>query len=344
MKKSMKKLGALVLAGLVSVLGGGAVSAHLDTMPTENEPAQKPVVYFTKDISSQGLVNVYDKLGFNPKGKVGIKISTGEPPRSNYLRPELLKGIVDKTHATIVEDNVAYGGPRSQTATHEQVIKEHGFTSIAPVDILDADGSVPLPVKNGRWLKQDYVGTHFNNYDDYIVISHFKGHAMAGFGGALKNISIGFASSMGKALIHTHGEQRNVAGIDWFALAQDPFLESMADADQAVMNAKKDHIVFINVLNRLSVDCDCDGNPAEPDIHDIGILASTDPVAIDQASLDLVAGKPGSEELVKRVFMRDGTHLLETAKNEGVGSKAYTLVDIDQENPDHANQENADQK
>lgn len=324
-----KKLTGMIMGALMLGLGGMTASAALPTMPTYSPQKEKAVVYFTRDISSQGLVKVYEALNFNAKGKTGIKISTGEPPKSNYLRPELLKGIVDKTHGTIVEDNTAYGGARADSASHWKVIKEHGFLDIAPVDILDEEGSMALPVKNGRWLKENLVGSHFKNYDSYVVVSHFKGHAMAGFGGALKNISIGFGSAEGKALIHSAGKYHSLQGVNFMELAQDPFLESMAEADESVVNARKGNIAFVNVLNRLSVDCDCDGNPAEPDIHDIGILASTDPVAIDQASLDLIAGAPGSGELVKRIFMRDGTHTVEAAKDLGVGTKDYVLVDID---------------
>lgn len=324
-----KKLAGMVMGALMLGLGGMTTSAALPTIPTYSPEKEKAVVYFTRDISSQGLVKVYDALHFNAEGKTGIKISTGEPPKSNYLRPELLKGIVDKTHGTIVEDNTAYGGARSESASHWNVIKDHGFLDKAPVDILDEEGSMALPVKNGRWLKENLVGSHFKNYDSYVVVSHFKGHAMAGFGGALKNISIGFGSAEGKALIHSGGRYHSLKGVNFMELPQNPFLESMAEADESVMNARKGNIAFVNVLNRLSVDCNCDGNPAEPDIHDIGILASTDPVAIDQASLDLIAGAPGSRELVKRIFMRDGTHTVEAAKDLGVGTKDYVLIDID---------------
>ena len=250
----------------------------------ENTSSGVSTVYMTTDISPEGLMKVYEQLGFTPTGNVAVKLSTGEPPASNYLRPELIKNLVQSVNGTIVECNTAYGGSRSSTAMHKQVAEEHGFTAIADVDIMDEEGSMSLPVKNGKHLSENYVGTHFKNYDSFIVLSHFKGHSMAGFGGAIKNISIGIGSSEGKAWIHSGGTSKTNA---WGG-EQDDFLESMGEAGQAVVNSLDGKIVFVNVLNRLSVDCDCDGNPAEPDIHDIGILASTDPVAIDKASIDLV--------------------------------------------------------
>lgn len=236
-----------------------------------------PVVYMTREITPEGLMAVYQALQWEPQGRVAVKLSTGEPPASNYLRPELIAGLVQSLDGTIVECNTAYGGSRAETAMHYQVAEEHGFTAIADFQILDEEGSMTLPVQDGTRLSENYVGAAFEDYDSYLVLSHFKGHSMAGYGGAIKNISIGLGSSEGKAWIHSAGSSRtNPWGGD-----QDAFLESMAEAGKSVSDYLGDQIVYINVMNRLSVDCDCDGNPAEPDMHDIGILASTDPVALD---------------------------------------------------------------
>jgi uncharacterized Fe-S center protein len=285
-----------------------------------------PTVYFTRDISPAGLVRAYEALGWTPNGKVGIKMSTGESSKSNYLRPELIKDLVAKTNGTIVECNTAYGGNRSDSASHWAAIRERGFLDVAPVDIMDEEGDLTLPVNGGNILSENYVGSHFNDYGSFIVLSHFKGHAMAGFGGALKNISIGFASSTGKKWIHSGGTSRE----SMWGGEQNAFLESMADADKAIMDhVGRDNIVFINVLNRISIDCDCDGNPAEPDIHDIGILVSRDPVAIDQAGIDMVSVADGNEKLMQRIADRNGLHILESAEKIGVGTRKYKLVDLD---------------
>lgn len=302
------------------------VSSTPDKKSTSNKEA---VVYMTKDISPNGLIAAYKSLGWTPSGKVGIKLSTGEPPASNYLKPDLIKDLVKSVDGTIVECNTAYGGSRTTTAMHMQVAKDHGFTAIANVDILDADGSMTLPVKGGTQLKENLVGSHFKNYDSYIVLSHFKGHEMAGYGGAIKNISIGFGSTEGKCLIHTAGRSRS----SMWGGVQDEFLESMADAGKSVSDylGNGDRIVYVSVMNRLSIDCDCNGNPAEPDMHDIGILASTDPVALDQACLDLIyAQKDGDgKSLVNRIEKQNGLHTLENAEKIGLGSRTYKLVSID---------------
>lgn len=250
-----------------------------DTETTQQPEAAQgtPVVYMTQEITPEGLMAVYQALQWEPQGRVAVKLSTGEPPASNYLRPELIAGLVQSLDGTIVECNTAYGGSRAETAMHYQVAEDHGFTAIADFQILDEDGSMTLPVQGGTHLSENYVGAAFDDYDSYLVLSHFKGHSMAGYGGAIKNISIGLGSSEGKAWIHSAGSSRtNPWGGD-----QDAFLESMAEAGKSVSDYLGDQIVYINVMNRLSVDCDCDGNPAEPDMHDIGILASTDPVALD---------------------------------------------------------------
>lgn len=282
------------------------------------------VVYMTTDISSESLVEIYEALDWNPSGKVAVKLSTGEPPASNYLDPDLIADLVQMVDGTIVENNTAYGGSRSSTAMHYQVAEEHGFTEIADVDILDEEGSSPLTVENGKHLTENLVGSHFHNYDFYLVLSHFKGHAMAGYGGAIKNISIGLASSEGKTIIHT----ANSGGSMWDA-DQNSFLESMGEAAKSVTDTLGDRIVYINVMNRLSVDCDCDGNPAEPDMHDIGILASTDPVALDQACIDLVYSAEDGASLVNRIESRNGLLTLQYGEEIGLGSRNYQLVNID---------------
>lgn len=296
----------------------------------EQPSSDSPVVYFTSDISPEGLVAVYEKLGWNPTGKVAVKLSTGEPPASNYLRPELIKDLVQAVDGTIVECNTAYGGSRSQAAMHYQVAKDHGFTDIADFQILDEDGSMSLTVNGGSVLKENFVGKAFADYEDYLILSHFKGHAMAGYGGAIKNISIGLGSSEGKAWIHSGGTSRTNA---WGG-EQDAFLEAMAEAGKFVSDylGNGERIVYVNVMNRLSVDCDCDGNPAEPDMHDIGILASTDPVALDQACIDLIyAQKDGDgASLVRRIESRNGLHTLEHAEEIGLGSRSYQLIDINE--------------
>lgn len=300
-------------------------------MPQESDNSQTdtPKVYMTTDISPEGLKAVYDALGWSPTGKVAVKLSTGEPPASNYLRPELIKDLVQSIDGTIVENNTAYGGSRAETAMHYQVAKDHGFTDIAEFQILDENGSMTLPVTGGTQLSENYVGAHFGDYDSYLVLSHFKGHAMAGFGGAIKNISIGLGSSEGKCWIHSAGNSRTSP---WGG-AQDPFLESMAEVGKSVSDylGNGERIVYINVMNRLSVDCDCNGNPAEPDMHDIGILASTDPVAVDQACIDLIyAQKDGDgASLVNRIESRNGLHTLEHAAEIGLGSRTYELVSVD---------------
>ena len=298
-----------------------------DTETTQQPEAAQgtPVVYMTQEITPEGLMAVYQALQWEPQGRVAVKLSTGEPPTSNYLRPELIAGLVQSLDGTIVECNTAYGGSRAETAMHYQVAEDHGFTAIADFQILDEEGSMTLPVQGGTRLSENYVGAAFDDYDSYLVLSHFKGHSMAGYGGAIKNISIGLGSSEGKAWVHSAGSSlTNPWGGD-----QDAFLESMAEAGKSVSDYLGDQIVYINVMNRLSVDCDCDSNPAEPDMHDIGILASTDPVALDQACIDLVYGAEDGQSLVNRIESRNGLHTLEHAQQIGLGSRSYELVSID---------------
>ena len=285
-------------------------------------------VYFTKDISPAGMMAIYNKLGREATGKVAVKLSTGEAGNTHYLSPDLIKELVQKVNGTIVECNTAYGGSRASTALHRQVIEDHGFTKIAKVDILDEEGEISLPVTGGKHLTQDVVGSHFANYDFVLVLTHFKGHAMGGFGGALKNISIGFASPRGKVIIHTAATRES--GSIWYD-KQDDFLESMAEAAKAVSDSLDGgkRIMYISVMNHLSVDCDCDGNPAKPDMHDIGILGSLDPVALDQACVDLVYKAPDGGSLIKRMESRHGIHTVEHAAEIGLGTRDYDLVNID---------------
>lgn len=302
----------------------GGVEIDLSALPHQDEAAPA-AVYFISDISPESLVKAYQSLDVALPGRVGVKLSTGESEHTNYLRPALIGDLVQMLKGVIVECNTAYGGSRSSTAMHLQLAKDHGFTDIAEVDILDAEDSMEIPIEGGKRLSVDYVGSHFANYDSFLVLSHFKGHAMAGFGGAIKNISIGFGSAKGKGWIHSGGTSfTNIWGGE-----QDAFLEAMADAAKGVNEYMGDNIAYISVLNRLSVDCDCDGNPSEPDMHDIGILASSDPLAIDQAAIDLVYAMPDSASLTERIESRNGLHTLDAAEAVGLGSRAYNLVVIE---------------
>ncbi len=292
----------------------------------------KSKVYFTKNITPESLIKMYETLGVELKGKVAVKLSTGEAGGHYFLNPNLIKDLVHKVNGTIVECNTAYAGKRNTTKDHWETIKDHGFTDIATVDIMDEEGDMPIPVENGFHLKEDYVGAHLKNYDSMLVLSHFKGHAMGGFGGALKNISIGIGSSNGKTWIHTAGKTKNPAEL-WDNLPeQDFFLESMADACDAVINYMgKENMVYISVANNLSVDCDCDSNPHAPEMADLGIFASTDPVALDQACYDAVvnAEDPGKAALIERMNSRHGIHTVEAANKLGLGNREYEIVNID---------------
>ena len=292
---------------------------------TGETSTQAPSVYFTHSIESETLQAVFDAMGKGLAGKVGVKLSTGEPGGDHYLKASLISRLISAVDGTIVECNTAYGGSRSSTDAHYQVAADHGFTSIADFQIMDEDGSLSLPVEGGLHLSEDLVGAHFSDYDGFLVLSHFKGHAMAGFGGALKNISIGMASREGKLLIHSAGQNRT----SWQSAATPDFLESMADASKAVL-ASQPNMLFVNVMNNLSVDCDCESHPAPPKMADVGILASADPVALDQACVDLVyASDDDSADLIARIESLDGQHVLEAAERLGVGSRSYELVEID---------------
>ena len=272
------------------------------------EAPEAPKVYFVRDITPENMVRLYEALERPATGKVAVKLSTGEPGGHNFLKPELIKDLVQKVDDTIVECNTAYGGGRASTENHLKAAADHGFTAIAPVDIMDAEGEVSLPVKGGRHLRENFVGSHYPAYDFTVVLSHFKGHAMGGFGGAVKNISIGIASSAGKAWIHSAGKTKNAAQMWGNLPAQDDFLESMAEAAKSVADHCGEKILYINVMNNLSVDCDCDAHPEDPKMGDIGILASTDPVALDKACVDLVYASPdpGKVHLIERMESRPG--------------------------------------
>lgn len=331
----MKKNILVVLLATLLAATGCANAQKQRKASASSEPeaaaATLPKVYFFKEISSDNLVKIYEALGREAKGKVAVKLSTGEPGGHNFLQPSLIKALVQKVNGTIVECNTAYGGGRADTESHLKAAADHGFTAIAPVVIMDAEGEVELPVEGGKHLKFDIVGKDFLNYDFTIILSHFKGHAMGGFGGAIKNMSIGIASSNGKAWIHSAGKTR-VPAEAWKNLPeQDDFLESMAEAAKAVADHCGDRILYISVANNLSVDCDCDASPEEPRMGDIGILASLDPVALDRACTDLVRSSedPGKVHLIERIDSRHGMHTLDHAEALGMGSQKYELVELD---------------
>lgn len=313
----MKKL---LLAFCVSVCATG-LSAQSD-------------VFITREISPESLVRIYEALGRPADGKVAVKISTGEPGGHNFLQPELIRGLVEKVNGTIVECNTAYTGKRYSTEDHLKACEDHGFTAIAPVDIMDAKGEIRIPVQDTLHIKYDIVGASLPDYDFMIDLSHFKGHAMGGFGGALKNLSIGVASGNGKTYIHSAGKCSDREKI-WRNIAdQDAFLESMAAAAQGVAMHFGDRILYINVMNNMSIDCDCNGHPANPTIRDIGILASLDPVALDKACVDLVyqiQPEEGNDPraLIERIEQKHGIHTVEHAEKIGLGTTEYRLISID---------------
>lgn len=328
----MKKNLRMFLFTALMLMGANCVTAQNGGNNGRNEESgELPKVYMFKKISPENLVKIYEALGRQATGKVAVKLSTGEPGNNNYLQPALIKDLVRKVNGTIVECNTAYGGGRADTESHLKAAEDHGFTSIAKVDIMDAGGEVALPVKGGKHLKEDFVGKNYLNYDFTVVLSHFKGHPMGGFGGAIKNISIGIASSQGKAWIHSAGKTKSQAEV-WGSLPpQDDFLESMAEAAKAVTDHCKDHILYISVANNLSVDCDCVAKPEDPKMGDIGILASLDPVALDKACTDLVRASEdhGKIHLVERIDSRNGMHTLDYAEQLGMGSQKYELIKLD---------------
>lgn len=335
----MKKLITTVLVASVAIsLAAGCIISKTKistsnkvskqskvTSSSVKKAAGVPNVYMTTDISPKGLMDVYKALNRPAKGKVAIKLTVGEPTDTYYLSPKLIKNLVQSVKGTFVDCNTAYGGMRTTTAMHMQVAKDHGFTKYAKFDVLDSDGGyINLPIKNGKYLKNDMVGTHYKNYDFVIVLSHFKGHPMAGFGGAIKNMSIGFAVPKMKNLIHTAGKSTIFTPNP----SQDSFLDSMAEAAKAIADNRGKHILYISVMNNLSVDCDCVAYPAAPEMKDIGILASLDPVALDKACVDQVYKAKDGEALQQRIELFDGTHILDYAQKIGLGSKKYHLVKL----------------
>ncbi len=286
---------------------------------------EKSKVYFSRELTKENVVNMYKKLGVDLKGKVAVKVHSGEEGNQNYLKPEFFEDIVKCVNGTIVECNTAYEGMRNTTEKHKELIKNHGWTELFDVDIMDAEEEMELDIPNGKVIKKNFVGKHLENYDSMLVVSHFKGHPMGGFGGALKNISIGIASSHGKAYIHGAGIPENL----WTA-KHDLFLESMADADKSIVDYFKGNIAFINIMCNMSVDCDCCAVAEDPCMKDIGILASLDPVALDQACVDLVynSDDPGKNHLIERIESRNGSHTIDAAYELGVGNKEYELIEV----------------
>lgn len=329
MKKFLLSFAVLALTACGSSTQTASRAEAVVPVSSTDDP-KAPLVYFTSDISPQGLVNIYNALGCRPQGKVGVKISTGESAKSHHLRPEFIAPLVKAVDATLIECNTAYGGSRMKTEDHRKAIAERGFDAIATVDIMDEEGDIRIPVRDTRHIQYDIVGSHIRNYDFVINLAHFKGHAMGGFGGVLKNQSIGFASTAGKFYIHSAGETSE----RWVTAEQDAFLESMAAAAQAVADYFGKNIVYINVMNNMSVDCDCDGTPDKPRLSDIGILASTDPVALDKACLDLVFNYPSrkgddAKPLQERINRQHGTHIIDYAVSIGLGKADYRIVNID---------------
>ena len=292
---------------------------------------EKSKVYFCKDITPENVVKLYQMLGKGLPGKVAVKVHSGEEGNQNYLRPEFMKPMVEYVNGTIVECNTAYGGERNTSEKHLKTIARHGWSEIFDVDLMDEIGpDISVPIKNGKHLKEDFLGKNIANYDSMLVLSHFKGHPMGGFGGALKQLSIGCASSEGKAWIHSAGTNKDQYTV-WDKLPpQNDFLESMAEAASAVVDYFKGNMAFINVMCNMSVDCDCCAVAEDPCMKDIGILASLDPIAIDQACIDLVmkSNDPGKEHFMERVNSRNGIHTIEAAAELGFGSREYELIEI----------------
>ncbi|MDE6661043.1 MAG: DUF362 domain-containing protein [Anaeroplasmataceae bacterium] len=291
----------------------------------------KSKVYFTSKIDSEGLLRLYEALGFTLNGKVAVKLHSGEKGNQNFVKPEFVRPIIEKVHGTVVECNTAYEGARNTTDKHLELIKQHGWTKYFRVDIMDARGELELSIPNGGVIQKNLVGKDITNYDSMLVLSHFKGHPMGGFGGALKQLSIGCASSAGKAYIHTAGATEDPNALWDHLPKQDLFLESMAAAAASVVDFFKGNIVYINMLVNLSVDCDCCAVAEDPCMQDIGMMISLDPLAIDQASIDMVyqSKDRGRDHFVKRVERQNGRHILDAAEKIGIGSREYELIVID---------------
>lgn len=291
----------------------------------------KAKVYFIRDITPENIIKAYEAVGKKLTGKVAVKMHSGEQGNQNYLRPEFVKDVINYVNGTVVECNTAYEGARNSTEKHKKLIEEHEWNKYFPFDLLDEEGpDMELDIPNGKILKKNYVGKDLANYDSLLVLSHFKGHAMGGFGGALKQLSIGCASSAGKTLIHTAGVTNDQTKLFANLPEQDRFLEAMADAAASVVDYFKGNAVFVNVMKNISVDCDCDGNASAPCMKDVGILASADPVAVDQACLDLVYNStdPGKDKLIARIESLHGVHTVEAAADLGVGTREYELIEL----------------
>ena len=292
---------------------------------------EKAKVYFIKEITPENVVKIYKKLGVELPGKVAVKLHSGEQGNQNYLRPEFVKPIIDKVNGTVVECNTAYGGARNTTEKHVELMKEHGWSKYFNVDIMDAKEDIKIDIPDGKVIKENYLGKDIENYDSMLVLSHFKGHPMGGYGGALKQLSIGCASSAGKSWIHSAGVVKEQEKL-WDNIAkQNRFLEAMADAASSVHNMFKGKIAYINVMCNMSVDCDCCAVAEDPCMKDIGILASLDPIAIDQACIDLVYNSkdPGRDHFVERVERQNGVHTIEAASELGFGTREYELIEIE---------------
>ena len=331
-KGSQIVLGSLAVPAIASSCTGSSrakAAENVNALMAGND--NLPKVYFTKEITPEALMRIYQSLGRKVKGQnVAVKVTTGEPGGNNFLKPAFMRDFVQSINGTIIECNTAYGGERAKTEDHLKAARDHGFMDIANVDIMDADGEVELPVRNGSWLKNDIVGKNYLNYDFTVILSHFKGHAMGGFGGAIKNMSIGIASSHGKAWIHSAGKTTDQVEV-WNNLPpQNDFLEAMAEAASAIADHAGYKIIYISVMNNLSVDCDCDSSPEDPKMGDVGILASLDPVALDKACVDLVYASTdeGKIHLIERMESRNGIHTLEHAEKLCMGNLKYNLVDI----------------
>ena len=303
-----------------------AAAATTAGAQTTEEADKRPAVYFIEEITPENLVRIYEALGRKAEGRVAVKVSTGEPGGHNFLQPTLIADLVHKVGGTIVECNTAYEGARNTTSKHLALLEDHGWNRYFTVDLLDAQGpDLELPIPGGKVIHKNFVGKDIANYDSMLVLSHFKGHPMGGYGGALKQLSIGFASSYGKAYIHGAGDPKQMWTAD-----HDSFLESMADAASSVVEYFKGNAVYINVMKNMSVDCDCCAVAEDPCLADMGVLASTDPVAIDQACIDLVYGcdDPGKAHFLERVESRNGVHTIESAAALGIGSREYELVEV----------------